>query len=148
MSAGPWLRIRTWLSRNRLDSEIATGAALDDPLRRHRAAVLVDPKTRARLAAHLEDVLSRVDRHQQPVEPTAAPMDRTAIEEARPLLVDLVRELRDPGPVSPIGVARTKIMLTHGASPLYEAGEPRELGPQLKATRASLHLGPTLEDAG
>jgi len=147
MSADPWLRFRTWVARNRLDSEIATGAAFDDPLRRQRARFLVEPRTRARIAAQLEHVLPYAER--QPGRgSTAAPMDKTTIEEARPLLIDLARELRDPGPVSPTGVARAKIMLTHGASPLYEAGEPHELAPQLKAARAALQMGPRLEDVG
>jgi hypothetical protein len=92
-------------------------------------------------------VLSAAERHPRGLS-AEAPLDRDAITKARPALLALARDLREPGAVSPQGVARAVLLLTDATSGLYRAGEPGELSVELGAARSALHLGPRLEDGG
>jgi hypothetical protein len=144
-----WLRLRVWLHHWRLDHEIASGGAPTSPLLRMRAAALIEPRRRKRLAVHFDRLVDEVAKL-PPRMSAAAPLNRPAIEEAGPLLLGLARDLRDPGPVSPQGVARAVLLLTDGGGPLYgtqpplfAVDEPSEaLSVAVRSASAALFLGP------
>ena len=72
----------------------------------------------------------------------AVPIDRRAIETARPYLAQLVEALRSPAPVAPSGVARALRLLTDARSPLYAPAEPADL--RHAAGQALWELDPVL----
>jgi hypothetical protein len=82
-----------------------------------REAQLVDRPQRTRLALGLEDVLTAPSR--PPALSSAAPVDREAVDIARPVLTELVLSLRSSEDVAARGVALGWRLLTDPASPIY-----------------------------
>jgi hypothetical protein len=115
---GPLLRLATWLRRSRLDDAIARDRDRhSDPAVNLRRAQLADPAARRRLSRRLEDVLTA-----PPVRPAASsalPVDRDAVEVAKPVLRELILRLRSPDPVDARGVALGSRLLTDPLSPIY-----------------------------
>jgi hypothetical protein len=138
-------RLKCWFSTRstrELDQDLAAGA---DPNRDKvlfaRARLLISQ--RAALASSLERYLTEAQK--PPGERWApVPVRWDAILSAAPPLRDLVRRLGSAGPVSPQGVARTKLLLTDGTGPLF--GSPGEAGVWTAARAAVLAFdwGPRL----
>jgi hypothetical protein len=70
-------------------------------------------------------------------------------------MLSLALALREPGPLSPQGIARAELLVTDGGSSLYWDGStlyrddsPRDLPTDLRSAIAALHLGPKLEGNG
>jgi hypothetical protein len=117
--------LRALLNRQRLDARLAAGEGpADDPALALRAAQLCAPRTRHRLAVGLERALTDDGRRGLSA---AAPIDRGAVNAARPYLAQLAAVLRSPAPVAPQGVARALRLLSDVASPLYAPAEPSDL---------------------
>jgi len=118
----PLLRVRTWLARSRLDAEIAQGVRRPgDPALALRESQLIEMRQRRRLAARLEEVVA-------PPAPrrgasSRAPVDRSAVAIATPLLTDLALLLRSPDAVEATGMALGWRLITDPGSPLYEVEE-------------------------
>jgi hypothetical protein len=118
-------RLRVLLNRPRLDARLAAGESpSDDPALALRAAQLCAPRTRRRAAVGLERALADDRRRGWSA---AAPIDRRAVNAARPYLAQLAAALRSPEPVAPHGVARALRLLTDVPSPLYAPAEPSDL---------------------
>jgi hypothetical protein len=118
----PWLRLRTWWMRGRLDEHLARGA---DPQTsrdlEHRAAQLCTSHARERLARALENVSREA---YTPVRLTVqVPTRRAAVRACATELEALVRRLRDGMPVNARGAALTQLLLTDGTGPLYQGDE-------------------------
>jgi hypothetical protein len=121
----PVHRLRVLLSHRRLDARLAEGEwPTSDAELELRAAQLCAPRTRRRLAIGLERALTDDGR---PSWSAAAPIDRRAVDDARPYLAQLAAMLRSPEPVAPRGVARALRLLTEVPSPLYAPAEPADL---------------------
>ncbi len=115
---GILLRLCTWLRRPWLDRVIAHGLTRpDDCALALREAQLVDRRERIRLAVGLERVLTAPSR--PPAASSAAPVDREAVDLARPILTELVLNLRSSEAVEPCGVVLGWRLLTDPASPIY-----------------------------
>jgi hypothetical protein len=115
---GLLLRARTWLLHYRLDNEIARAVGRPgDAELALRERQLVGARERRRLAGAVERVLAEADR--RPAFSAAVPIDREAVEVARPALTQLALALRSGEPVDPRGVALTLRLLTDAYSPLY-----------------------------
>jgi hypothetical protein len=120
--SGAVLRLRTWLRRPRLDAAIACGLHRPgDPSLALRESQLVDVRQRMRLARRLEEALATSTRTTAPS--STAPIDRRAVEIARPILTDLILLLRSRQALEARGVALGWRLLTDPASPLYEPEE-------------------------
>lgn len=120
------LRARAWLAAPRLDADLAWGHGPDgDALVGLRAAQLVSPRTRKRLAATLEHVCTDGDRRESVS--SAIPVHSTAVDVARPALEQLASALRSEGPVRARGVALTELLLTEPTSALYAPRRPESL---------------------
>ena len=146
--AGVALRIRAWLRRRRLDSQLAAGASPSTPstpIMRLRARRLIGRRMREVVAVSIEGAVSRAE-HGNPSVSAAVPVNVTAVQEARPLLLTLALALRDPDPVSPQGVARAWRLITDGGSALYDPEHPGRLSEEVRAATAALHLGPKVDD--
>jgi hypothetical protein len=115
------LRLRVVLRRSRLDTELASAV---DPYSTlalaMRAAQLVRPRFRRRLADSFERVLSELDAGPARSFSAAVPFVREQVGEARGTLLALVETLRSAERVHPRGVALASKLLTDpGSSPLY-----------------------------
>jgi hypothetical protein len=119
-------RLRVRLSRGRLDRGLADGfppEAFEDLSL--RAFQLADLATRRQVAGSLR----RLVRHAELPAParlgSAVPVCRRSVLRWREGLLGLAERLDDPAPVNPCGVARALVLLTDGASPLYNPHEAR-----------------------
>jgi hypothetical protein len=129
-------RVRARLRHARLDRRIAAGADLaTSPLLAARAAQLVSPDRRARIAeglehaAHLDEACGSYFR--------TLPR-REAIRENRKQLIELAAMLRDDRVAYARGVALLELVLTDGAGPAYTDRCGTALGRQLRLARDSL----------
>ena len=113
-----WTRLRTHIWHWSLDTRLASGAnpAESDALQT-RAAQLVAPAYRARLARNIESLVTRAE---LPYTLTStAPIRRRALLEARAEVLALAERLRTVAYPRPQGVALAADLLTDSAGPLY-----------------------------
>jgi hypothetical protein len=133
------LRLHVALFRWRLDEEIAAGA---DPRARPdlalRAAQLVRPRYRRRLAGCVEKLVAEYDANRGWWLSAAVPFLRDQVGEARETLLAIASALRANGPVGPRGVAMLSKLLMDSGSPLYVRSANGAL--HLKAQAALRHL--------
>jgi hypothetical protein len=123
----PLLGLRVRFQRGALDRALADGRRPDaTPALALRAQQLASPREARVVAERLESVLHDLDR--PPTGLTArVPLQRAEITAARPFVANLVDRLRDVGHPSATGVARARLLLIDGASPLYAPTDPGTL---------------------
>jgi hypothetical protein len=130
------VRIRTRLSRNRLDEELAHGADPDTSAELSlRATQLRSRAERSRIANELAETLGDA-RSGTPVTIRARPQ-REEVRAAADDLLALVLRLRDDQPVGVRGAAMAGRLLTDRASPLRRDGE-QDLRHAIRAARFAL----------
>ena len=133
-------RLHVLVNRPGLDARLAEGEPPSgDAVLALRAAQLCAPGTRSRVASGLERALTDDGR---PRLSAAVPVNRRAVQSARPYLAQLIEALRSPAPVAPQGVARARQLLTDSASPLYPPAQPADL--RHAAGQALWELDPAL----
>jgi hypothetical protein len=93
-----------------------------------RAEQLADPVVHRRLARALRGVVGDLDRPPVSAIQAAVPVRHTALMPWREALLGLAERLEGPGPVNPRGVARLRVLLTDGLSPLYISYAGRTIG--------------------
>ena len=121
-ASGVLLRLRTWFRHSQLDADIARGRRRPgDPALALRESQLIEPRRRRQLATRLEEVVEAPKRSRR--SGATAPVDRRAVQAARPVLADLVDLLRSSERVEPRGMALGWRLLTDPGSPLFEAEE-------------------------
>ena len=124
-ASGRLLRLRVLLGRKRLDARLAANEAPErDAALARRAAQLCSPRARGLVAHGLERALREDGRRGLSA---AVPVNRQAVEAARPYVAQLVEVLRSTAPVAPCGVVRARRLLTDGASPLYRPASSSQL---------------------
>ena len=117
------------MSRGRLDRGLADGfppQAFDDLSL--RAAQLANPATRRRVAGSLRRLVRQAELPAPARLVSAVPVCRWSVHRWREGLLGLAERLDDPAPVDPCGVARALVLLSDGASPLYNPHEARGMG--------------------
>jgi hypothetical protein len=139
-----WDLLLTRLGVQGLDTQLATGLPPDGSRRRAlRAAELVTPETRERLAGNWEQMLDRALAPRRSGDPSA-PLARGRIFAARDDIRQLVAALRIRRPVPARGVAMARLLLTDGSGPLYRSRSRVELTQALLETRNQLDPANTL----
>jgi hypothetical protein len=132
-------RLHARLAAWRLDLQLAAG---DDPGRDDllgcRAAQLVQPTLRHVVAEGLRRALARASR-ERPFG-AAVPVARSSVEMYAEELLALAARLDAERPVEARGVARARLLLLDGTSPLYRSASPLKL--QSALDRALNGLGP------
>lgn len=124
-AAAPLLRMQVLARRRELDVAIAERSRSDeDPARRLRAAQLVRPAERRRLARDLEVAVEAAERPRGLS--SRVPVAVRSVRHGRNVLLRLAARLRDPEPVSACGVARVRLLLIEGDGPLYLSGDDGE----------------------
>jgi hypothetical protein len=130
------LRVR--LAAPRLDARLAAG---EDPIAdaavARRSTQLVSRRLRRRIARGVERLCSEPD--ERPGFTAAIPVDRRAVQIARPALEQLAAALRSRESVQPRGVALAQLLLTEPSSAVYQPANPDEL--YSAAREALLALG-------
>ena len=129
LGAGSWADCAaTWPSSQHLQGGSRVSAG-EDPRASgglaRRSVQLVSGRTRRGIAGAVERVC--VKRHDRAVFSAVIPVDGRTLEIGRPALEQLARALRSRESVQPGGVARSQLLLTDGASPLYRPAYPEEL---------------------
>ena len=111
---------RAWL-----DGQLAEGRRPDsDPELALRARQLTSEEMRHRLSRALLRIVDVANRTPRPRRTAAAPLDRSAVLEARALLIQLAQRLDAEDSVNPRGVAMVSRLITDGAGPMYAPGHP------------------------
>jgi hypothetical protein len=117
---GRWAtRARVLLTRRQLDRRLAKDdEAASDPALALRAAQLLRPKNRERLAADLERLIqeSEVGR---PRLSAAVPLDHGRVLSSREALLSIADALRTAEVIRPRGVAMLSALLSQADSPLF-----------------------------
>ena len=132
------LRLHARLAGWRLDRRLAGGAdPWDDELLGCRAEQLVQPSLRHVIAEGLRRALARASRRRPPG--AAVPVARASVEMYADELLALAERLDAERPVEPRGVARARLLLLDGTSPLYRPASPLKL--QSAVDRALNALG-------
>jgi hypothetical protein len=117
------------LHRWQLDRQLADGCGADGREDRAlRARQLADRRTRRQLARALRGAVVDADRPPHALQCAAVPVFRRAVLPMREALLGLADRLDRPGQVNPCGVARTRLLVTDGAGPLYNPAPARTLG--------------------
>jgi hypothetical protein len=114
------LTLRLWVRarRFRLDREIAEGAVHPTSAGLElRARQLISARTRCELARNLRGLVEHVERP-HPIF-SAVVVHRNAVSAGAHALIGLAESLEREEPVSPAGVARVRMLLTDGVSPLF-----------------------------
>jgi hypothetical protein len=117
------LRFRVRWFHWELDERLARGAdPASHPALQARAAQLVSPRHRRRLAAAVERVVAEADATGRPTFSLVLGTARGQVHEARPLLLFLAHVLRHADAISACGVAIVDRLFTDGGSILYVGG--------------------------
>jgi hypothetical protein len=116
----PWLRLRAWWRRTALTRELAAG---DDPDAGAERALVARGLIGTPAQHQLADALDRVVRAAQQGRRRSgvkAPLNRPDILLAHNELAALAERLRDGGPAPVQGLAIAALLVSDGASPLYD----------------------------
>ena len=127
-----------------LDEALARGAAPESSAALElRAATLIAATTRRRLARQIVQLLRRADPdYRRSIHIVA--IRRRLVRDVEAEFVLLALRLLDERPVDVRGVARTRALLCHGRSPLYDAhhDDPSQLRDAINEAVAALELQP------
>jgi hypothetical protein len=111
------VRLRARARRLKLDRALAAGAdPSNSPLLAARAAQLVDPGTRQRIAACLEQFAFTAERPRSRIQ--TLPL-RAAVRPNQEALLELAGTLRHPQPYYARGIAMLELVLADGTGPAY-----------------------------
>jgi hypothetical protein len=135
-------RVAARLSANRLDTELARGAAPTRAALALRAQDLGERRTRERLGRSIRRILddARTDR---PPPIARVQAQRSEVLAAAWELDRIAETLLTAGPVAASGVAQVRLMLINGAGPLYSRDAAGGL--RAAATRALDALQPAFQ---
>ena len=143
VKAGPWLRIRVFLSRLRLDRDLARGVdPAAGPELALRAEQLTSPRGRERIASGIDDLIEIVAgdprRH---VGPSMLPFRHQRVRPNLDRFEELARVLRGAGPHGVRGTAMASTLLDDGRGPLYASDPAGDLREALDATISEIEVG-------
>jgi hypothetical protein len=114
------LTFKVFFRRLQLDEELASGLdPAGHPARAFRAAQLLRPKDRRRLATSLERLVDDVDWERQFRFSPAVPFQHDQVAEARSTLLSLAHTLRSSERIRARGAAMVLMLLEDPVSPLY-----------------------------
>ncbi len=126
--SGLRLRLRVLLRRGALDRQLSDGLAAEGSEDRAlRARQLGDAHTRRRLARSLRGLIEDSELPATERLSAAVPVCRRAVLPCRQALLGLAERLERTDPVNPCGVARVRVLLTDGGSPVYDPHPARSM---------------------
>jgi hypothetical protein len=134
------LRLRVYLSRRRLDREIASGSACGstDELAL-RARQLTSASSRQQIAHELRDVLAYVDRDGPRPLSTAVVLEPAAVRVGREAILGLAQILEGDAPVLPAGIIRARRFVIDGLGPMSDPASERTVAEAVSEVVDALH---------
>ena len=136
------LALHVFIRRASLDGRLAVGV---EPSRSDalwaRAGQLMKLDARRQLAAGLETRLDAARDHRAAFT-ARAPLQRRDLIADTALVRSIVDRLHDPVPVTPRGMARLRMLLVDGTSPMYHPAAPDALHTELASIRHVLEPSP------
>lgn len=138
------LRLKVYLTRGRLDRQLAAGHGYDAGAELAlRAKHLVNPRTQRDLARNLRGIIRYADQRSSgrsiscvAIRPQAVRADRTAI-------CELAEQLERAAPVNPRGVVLAQALLTDGVSPLFNPYSEQTVAEATREIQDALEERPT-----
>jgi hypothetical protein len=131
-----WSARRVLRAARRSADEQLLASRLPSPRLAWRVAELTSPEHRVELGRAITNAVHAADER---LLPNATPLDRSAVRECRPQLLDIASRLFDTGrSVTPKGVLLVDGLLTDGDGPLYGHAAPRRLRLELMRIQAAL----------
>jgi hypothetical protein len=140
--AGWFERVTARVRANRLDTELARGAAPTRVALALRAQDLGERRARDRLGRSVRRILDDA-RTARPLSIARVPTHRSEVLAAASELDRIAETLLTPGPVAASGVAQVRLLLINGAGPLYSRDAPGGL--RAAAARALDALQPAFD---
>jgi hypothetical protein len=114
------LRLRAFLTRGKLDRQIAAGRPCEATAALAlRARQLTDARTQQQTARELRGVIDYVDRRSSRAVISTVVIDPPAVRTGRQAILELAKRLEGTAPVTPRGVVLARALLTDGLSPLF-----------------------------
>jgi len=116
------LRLRVYLTRAGLDRRIAAARPRKStPALELRARQLSEPRARQQVARSLRDTVERAERRASDRVYSSVVVEAAAVRRGRELILGLAERLEGPARLNPAGVARARILVTDGLSPLFNS---------------------------
>ena len=138
----PSHRLAAVMRGRRLDRRLESGADPDTSvLLSLRAAALISPSRRRRLALTLRQMVSDAEHSPHPFN-SRVMLARREILEARDLIEEVASLLVCRSPANPTGVAHVQVLVEDGSSPLYRCQFTATLRERLEAAIAALAAPP------
>jgi hypothetical protein len=120
------LRLRVYATRGTLDRQLATGRPFGaNPALALRARQLAERSARRQIARNLREIVAYADHRASDRIFSAVVVEPTAVRRARHPILGLAERLEGPAQVNPAGIARARILVTDGLSPLFDKNCPR-----------------------
>jgi hypothetical protein len=129
---------RVWVNRHGIDRRLAEGeSARSSPDLALRARQLESQRWRRSLSAGIRRLIEDAESPPRPLS-SAVPIQRRAIVCARRELEGLASVIEAGGAVAPGGLARVRLLITDGQSPLFSPSHDGAIGEAVRSARAAL----------
>jgi len=138
------LRLRVFVTRAKLDRQIAAGAHGSSAALDLRASQLTDPATRRQIASSLRDMVDYVSHRTSRPVISSAIVAPGAVRTGRQAIIGLAQQLEGTTPVSPRGVALARELITDGLSPLFNPYCERTVAEAVCEVQDALETRPTI----
>jgi hypothetical protein len=139
------LRLKVYLTRRRLDRQIAAGysgdAAAELTL---RAKHLTNPRTQRQIARNLRGVIHYVDGKKPHRGISSVIIMPRAVRTGRRAICELAEQLERGGPVNPRGIVLAQSLLTDGVSPLFNPYCEQTVAEATRKAQEALEEHPTI----
>jgi|NGEPerStandDraft_6_1074524.scaffolds.fasta_scaffold00184_5 hypothetical protein len=139
------LRLNVYLTRGRLDRQLAAGHAHDgaDELTL-RAKHLTNPRTQRDIARNLRGIVRYVDRQESRKGISCVVISPRAVRGGRTAICELAEQLERAAPVNPRGIVLAQALLTDGNSPLFNPYSERTVAEATREIQDALLEEPTI----
>ncbi len=144
--ASPALRLKAFVTRRKLDRQIAAGRSCEsNPALALRAYQLTGSRSREEIARNLRGIVDYVDRRSSRGAMSAVVIEPAAVRSGRRAILELARRLEGAAAVSPRGVVLAGALLTDGRSPLFNPHCERTVAQAVSEVHDALEGLPVLE---
>jgi hypothetical protein len=139
------LRLKVYLTRGRLDRQLAAGHAHDAaPELTLRAKHLINPRTQRDIARNLRGIVRYVDRQEGRRGISCVVISSRAVRGGRAAICELAEQLERAAPVNPRGILLAQALLTDGNSPLFNPYSERSVAEATRQIQSVLAENPTI----
>lgn len=133
------LRLKVYLTRGRLDREIAGGSAAEGSEELAlRSRQLIDPRNQCKIAGRLRRIVEYADKRSSGPAMSAVMIDASSVRRGRRALGELAEQLERAGRADPRGVVLAQELLSDGSSPLFNRHADRTVARAARDIRDAL----------